>query len=297
MFNREMTYGEMCKALGEEAKVGGRNKALHIERLKEQYDIQKARRGKYIIRGKYSADEAELVAIEKNYNNFIQAAILDLIANGDIKQVYTYSDFRKHLCMVNENYFLYRYGGLDLDIKVPGDFPDELLYDFEDKWFDIAEAHDKYVLKSNLNKLREKGIIDYTERYSLWRSPDIGGDRIYTRPHLSTDEEWALIEQAKIDFMVSVGARSVQEVYKMGRDTVSRYYQAINDKVKELGYDGYSKAFVIIRPYELKRTLGFIAPKFNQYQVDRLLKSKRFGVIPSSIHQQMIDKTIKIKEG
>lgn len=39
--------------------------------------------------------------------------------------------------------------------------------------------------------------------------------------------------------------------------------------------------------------VGFFAPKFNKAQVDRLLKSRRFKMIPPVVHEQMIEKAIK----
>lgn len=294
MFGKEMTYKQLCKELGEEEKSGGRNKKLHLEKLMEQYDIDKVRRGKYVINKKYTEEEIELISAEKNYDNFVQAALLDLISQGDISQVYTYSDFRKQLYMVNSNYFLYRYKKEKLNIQAVKDFPGLLIEEIEDRWFNIAEAHDKYVLRSNLNKLREKGIIDYYERYSLRKAYRLENGNIYEKSKLSTDEEWSKIEQAKMDFMVEIGVHSIQELYKIGPEAVARYYNTVDEEVEALGYDNYSKAFVIFRPYELKRNLHFLSPKFNHYQVDRLLKSKRFGMIPSSIHKQMIDKTIKL---
>ena len=81
--------------------------------------------------------------------------------------------------------------------------------------------------------------------------------------------------------------------YKLGPTVIKEYYHAISNKIHELGFDEYSKAFIIFRASELKRLVGFFAPKFNNAQVNRLLKSKRFGIIPKSIHEQMVKKAIK----
>ena len=86
-----------------------------------------------------------------------------------------------------------------------------------------------------------------------------------------------------------------QEKYKNGEFITRQYYAAVNLKVRELGYDTYARAFVVSRPKDLKKSVNFFAPKFNKAQVDRLLKSKRFKMIPQTIHEQMTDKTIKIE--
>lgn len=291
---KELNYRQLCEEFNlEPAMNSGKKRKLQLENLQNLYNIEKTKKGKYIIHRQYTEEEKALIQAEKNYNNFVQAALLDLIADGDIKQVYTYTDFRKKLYMVNKNYFLYKYGKEEIDIKVPYDFPDDLVEEFEGRWFNIVEEHDKYILKTNLTKLRTRGLIDYYESYMLRKIYHYGQNKIYEKAQLATDEQRAIIEQAKLDFMDSVEVKSIQDLYKLGPKTVKRYYQAIGDKIHELGFDEYSKAFIIFRASELKRLVGFFAPKFNNAQVNRLLKSKRFGIIPKSIHEQMVEKAIK----
>lgn len=291
---KELSYRQLCEEFNlEPAMNSGKKRELQLENLQNLYNIEKTKKGKYIIHREYTEEEKALIQAEKNYNNFVQAALLDLIADGDIKQVYTYTDFRKKLYMVNKNYFLYKYGKEEVDIKVPYDFPNDLVEEFEGRWFNIVEEHDKYILKTNLTKLRTRGLIDYYESYMLRKIYHYGQNKIYEKAQLATDEQRAIIEQAKLDFMDSVEVKSIQDLYKLGPKTVKRYYQAIGDKIHELGFDEYSKAFVVSRASELKRLVDFFAPKFNNAQVNRLLKSKRFGIIPKSIHEQMVEKTIK----
>ena len=291
---KELSYRQLCEEFNlEPAMSSGKKRKIQLENLQNSYDIEKTKKGKYIIHKQYTEEEQQLLQAEKNYNNFVQAALLDLIADGDIKQVYTYTDFRKKLYMVNKNYFLYKYGKEELDIKVPHDFPNELVEEFEGRWFNIVEEHDKYILKTNLAKLRTRGLIDYYESYMLRKIYHYGPNKIYEKAQIATDEQRAIIEQAKLDFMDSVEVKSIQDLYKLGPKTVKQYYQAIGNKIRELGFDEYSKAFVVSRASELKRLVDFFAPKFNNAQVNRLLKSKRFGIIPKSIHEQMVEKAIK----
>ena len=88
-------------------------------------------------------------------------------------------------------------------------------------------------------------------------------------------------------------AHSVQELYQLSPQKIKQYYAIILAKVKNLGYDNYAKAFIISRPSGLKKMVGFFAPKFNKAQVDRLLKSRRFKMIPPVVHEQMVEKAIK----
>ena len=291
---KELSYRQLCEEFNlEPAMNSGKKRKLQLEYLQNLYNIEKTKKGKYIIHREYTEEEKALIQAEKNYNNFVQAALLDLIADGDIKQIYTYTDFRKKLYMVNKNYFLYKYGKEEIDIKVPYNFPNDLAEEFEGRWFNIVEEHDKYILKTNLTKLRTRGLIDYYESYMLRKIYHYGQNKIYEKAQLATDEQRAIIEQAKLDFMDSVEVKSIQDLYKLGPKIVKRYYQAIGDKIHELGFDEYSKAFVVSRASELKRLVDFFAPKFNNAQVNRLLKSKRFGIIPKSIHEQMVEKAIK----
>ncbi len=293
MGKEKLSYSELCKELGEKEQSGGNNRKIHIEKLQEFYDIEKVGYGKYIIHRQYTEEEKALIQAEKNYNNFVQAALLDLIADGDIKQVYTYTDFRKKLYMVNKNYFLYKYGKEEIDIKVPYDFPNDLVEEFEGRWFNIIEEHDKYILKTNLLRLKEKGLIEYYESYMLRKIYHCDNGKVYEKAQMATEEQRGAIEQTKLEFMKSINANSIQELYKLGPTVIKEYYHAISNKIHGLGFDEYSKAFIIFRASELKRLVGFFAPKFNNAQVNRLLKSKRFGIIPKSIHEQMIEKAIK----
>ena len=291
---KEITYKQLCEKFKLEPAINsGKKRKLQLDKLQEQYDIEKTQKGKYIIHKEYTEEEQQLIKAEKNYNNFVQAALLDLIADGDIKQVYTYTDFRKKLYMVNNNYFLYKYGKEELDIKVPYNFPEDMVREFEGRWFNIVEEHDKYILKANLARLRERGLIDYYESYMLRKIYRCGQNKIYEKAQLATDEQRAEIEQAKLDFMDSVDVKSIQELCKLGPKVVRQYYSALSYKIKEMGFDEYSKAFIVSRASELKRVVNFFTPKFNNAQVSRLLKSKRFGIIPKTIHEQMVEKAIK----
>lgn len=291
---QELSYRQLCEEFNLEPAINsGKKRKLQLEYLQNLYNIEKTKKGKYIIHRQYTEEERALIQAEKNYNNFVQAALLDLIADGDIKQVYTYTDFRKKLYMVNKNYFLYKYGKEEIDIKVPFDFPNDLVEEFEGRWFNIVEEHDKYILKTNLLRLKEKGLIEYYESYMLRKIYRYSKGKVYEKAQMATEEQRAAIEQTKLEFMKSVNANSIQELYKLGPAVIKEYYHATSNKIHELGFDEYSKAFIIFRASELKRLVGFFAPKFNNAQVNRLLKSKRFGIIPKSIHEQMVEKAIK----
>lgn len=294
--NKEMSYKEMCRQMNEKESPSGNVRKYQFERWAEQYDIKKVNRGKYIALRQYSSEESDMLKIEKNYANFVQAALLNYIADRPITDIYTYTSLREGLSMVNKNYSKYKHCLDELNLNVPKSFSIESLEELENNWFNIADRHDKYVLNSTLKKLRERGLIDYIETYVFYTLVKLpNGNMIYSNPTKATDEEKAKLEQVKIEFMKEHNMQSSQDIYKHGEFVTRQYYAAVNLKVKELGYDTYARAFVISRPHDLKKMVNFFAPKFNKAQVDRLLKSKRFKMIPQTIHEQMTDKTVRIE--
>lgn len=294
--NKELSYKDICRQMNEKESPSGNVRKYQLERWREEYEIEKVGRGKYIALRQYSSEESDMLKAEKNYANFVQAALLNYIADMQITEVYTYTSLREGLSMVNKNYSKYKHCIEQLKLNIPKSFPADSLAELENNWFNIADRHDKYVLNSALKKLRERGLIDYTESYVFYTLTKMAdGNMIYSNPTKATDEEKAQLEQVKIDFMRNHNIQSAQDIYRNGEFITRQYYAAVNLKVRELGYDTYARAFVISRPKDLKKSVNFFAPKFNKAQVDRLLKSKRFKMIPQTIHEQMTDKTIKIE--
>lgn len=294
--NKELSYKEICQQMNEKESASGNVRKYQLEKWREEYEIEKVGRGKYIILRKYSSEESDMLKAEKNYANFVQAALLNYIADMPITEVYTYTSLREGLSMVNKNYSKYKHCIEQIKLNIPKSFPAESLVKLENSWFNIADRHDKYVLNSALKKLRERGLIDYTESYVFYMLTKMDdGNMIYSNPTKATDEEKSQLEQVKIDFMQNHNMQSAQDIYKHGEFITRQYYAAVNLKVRELGYDTYARAFIVSRPKDLKKSVNFFAPKFNKAQVDRLLKSKRFKMIPQTIHEQMTNKTIKIE--
>lgn len=291
--NKELTYQQLCQFFNEKESRSGNVRKYQMERWQELYDIQKISRGKYIIKSKYTPEQTEMIKAEKNYSNFVEATLLNFIAEGPITESYTYTNLRKGIAMINKHYSEYRNCLEKLKLELPQNSNIFDIDKIESEWFNIADRHDKYVLKKALERLRSRGLIDYTESYIFQRILLKNGNTIFSQPILATEEQKAELEQVKIDFMDFYGMQSAQDIYKRGEFIVKQYYAAINKKVKEFGFDHYARTFIISRPSELKRVVNSFAPKFNNAQVNRLLKSKRFGIIPKIIHEQMIDKTIK----
>ena len=82
-------------------------------------------------------------------------------------------------------------------------------------------------------------------------------------------------------------------MYSRGPEVVKGYYQIIENYIKELDYDRYSKAFKIIRPKNLNSVAGYFAPRFNEKQVEQYLTKRRFNAMPIFFHHQIVDKLIK----
>lgn len=292
--NKELTYQELCKLFNEKESRSGSVRKYQMERWQESYNIEKVKRGRYIIRGEYTPEQKQLIKAEKNYNNFVEATLLNFIAEGPIVEIYTYTKLRKGIAMINKHYSEYRSCLDKLQLELPYSANSLDISKIEMEWFNIADRHDKYVLKRALERLRDRGLIDYTESYIFQNSYLTKSGVVFTQPTQATEQQKAELEQVKIDFMKAHNMQSVQDIYKSGEYLIKQYYSAVNDKVNEFGFNHYARAFVVSRPSELKRSVNYFAPKFNKAQVDRLLKSRRFKMIPPLIHEQMIDKTIKV---
>lgn len=292
--NKELSYPDLCKIMGEKESRSGNVRKYQMERWQESYDIQKLKRGRYIIKAEYTPEQVQMIRAEKNYNNFVEATLLNFIAEGAITETYTYTKLRKGIAMINKHYSEYRSCLDKLALELPANSNIFDIDKIESEWFNIADRHDKYVLKRALERLRERGLIDYTESYVFQNSYLTKQGVVFTQPVQATDQQKAELEQVKVEFMKAHKMQSVQDIYKGGEYLIKQYYGAVNDKVQEFGYNHYARAFIILRPSELKKVVGYFAPKFNKAQVDRLLKSRRFKMIPPIVHEQMIDKTIKI---
>ena len=59
---KELTYSELCQELNEQEQKGGHNRKVHIEKLQEQYSIEKIGRGKYIIHDQLTKEESQPVS-------------------------------------------------------------------------------------------------------------------------------------------------------------------------------------------------------------------------------------------
>lgn len=292
--NKEFTYSELCELMGEKESRSGSVRKYQMERWQESYDIQKLKRGRYVIKAEYTPEQTQMIKAEKNYNNFVEASLLNFIAEGNTTEIYTYTKLRKGIAMINKHYSEYRNCLDKLSLELPLNATIFDINKLEGEWFNIADRHDKYVLKRALERLRGRGLIDYTESYVFQKSLLTKNGIIFSQPIQATEQQRAELEQVKIEFMKAHNMQSIQDIYKRGEYLIKQYYGAVNNKVQGFGYNHYARAFIISRPSELKKLAGYFAPKFNKAQVDRLLKSRRFKMIPPIIHEQMIDKTIKI---
>lgn len=301
-YERALNYKEICEVMGDEESKSGNVRKYQLEHWRELYDIEKVGRGKYIIHRELSSDEQQMAKDRKNYTNFLQATLLDFVASSqDVTSVYTYKSIREHLYMVNNNYFPVKYAKEDVDIKLPAQYPDYMAEEMKKIWFNTADAHDEAAIKYALRKLADKRLISIKETHVFYKRVQIdSSDVVITMQKLATDEQESKFLQAGIDYLNSVGCKSIRELYGRSKQVQQGYFAALDAFVRSIGYTSYAKAFVVTRAYELKRVAKFFAPEFNQAQVDRYLHSKRFNVIPKVIHKQLVDRLIETgdkKEG
>ena len=295
-FGKEIKYKELCEAMGEPPQQSGKGRQNQLSRWNRQYKIEKVSRGKYVVKRELTEEEIIEMKDSENYSKYIRATLLKFIASSpNITTIYTYRDFREHLQMVNSHYFPVKYHKENVDIKEPYDFCPEYTENFQNKWFDIADAHDKYVINYALAKLKADDLLSGCEECYVFYKKTLNQEgQISIIQRVCTREEKATIDQIKLEFIKSKNVKSFRDIFLMGPSVVHEYYTKINDYVIELGFDRYAKAFLITRPIDLKRVADYFSPTFNKMQVNRYLDSRRFKAIPPFIHQQLTEKLIKL---
>lgn len=294
-FEKELNYKQICKEFGESESSSGRARQLQLNRWQEKYNIEKIGRGKYIIHGQLTKEESQTIKDRKNYANFLQATLLQFLSESEASTtVYTYRDIREHLMMVNPNYFPVKYYQKELNIKVSHKYTAELTEALKRIWFDNADSHDEYAIKAALRKLSDRRLISIKETHVFYKHIKLpNGNTVSSKPELATDEQEAQFLQVGIEYLNKVGCKNVGELYSKSKIIQQGYYRALVNYIKTLGYDRYARAFVITRASELNRMVKFLAPEFNEMQVNRYLKSKRFNSIPKDMNEQLIGELIK----
>lgn len=294
-FEKELSYKQMCSLMGEEESSSGNVRKYQLERWQEQYDIEKIGRGKYIVHSQLTKEESQTIKDRKNYANFLQATLLQFLSESETSTaVYTYRDIREHLMMVNPNYFPIKYYQKELNIKVSYKYTAELTEALKKIWFDNADSHDEYAIKAALRKLSDRRLISIKETHVFYKHIKLpNGNTVSSKPELATDEQESQFLQVGIEYLNKVGCKNVGELYNKSKIIQQGYYRALVNYIKTLGYDRYARAFVITRASELNRMVEFLAPEFNEMQVNRYLKSKRFNSIPKDMNEQLINELIK----
>lgn len=294
-FEKELSYKQICKEFNEAESSSGRVRQLQLNRWQEEYNIEKIGRGKYIIHGQLTKEESQTIKDKKNYANFLQATLLQFLSESEASTtVYTYRDIREHLMMVNPNYFPVKYYQKELNIKVSHKYTAELTEALKRIWFDNADSHDEYAIKATLRKLSDRRLISIKETHVFYKHIKLpNGNTVSSKPELATDEQEAQFLQVGIEYLNKVGCKNVGELYNKSKIIQQGYYRALVNYIKTLGYDRYARAFVITRASELNRMVKFLAPEFNEMQVNRYLKSKRFNSIPKDMNEQLVGELIK----
>ena len=294
-FEKELSYKQLCSLMGEEESSSGNVRKYQLERWQEKYNIEKIGRGKYIVHGQLTKEESQTIKDRKNYANFLQATLLQFLSESEASTtVYTYRDIREHLMMVNPNYFPVKYYQKELNIKVSHKYTAELTEALKRIWFDNADNHDEYAIKAALRKLSDRRLISIKETHVFYKHIRLpNGNTVSSKPELATDEQEAQFLQVGIEYLNKVGCKNVGELCNKSKIIQQGYYRALVNYIKTLGYDRYARAFVITRASELNRMVKFLAPEFNEMQVNRYLKSKRFNSIPKDMNEQLVEELIK----
>lgn len=285
-FNEPMTYKELC-TITNLPTVKGKARELQINKLRQQYDIEKIGRSQYIIHRQYTPKEIEYLSDLKNYSKYLTNLLLDELLKVNTPQVcYTYRELREILGMVNYNYFPVKYKKKHLNLPK----------DYQNEWLGISDVADEQALNYIFKKLYDQGIINYHTTYKFYKYDyDEDDNLIYNPPHIATAQEEAEMLEAQKEGLILAGLKEKKDLFTASDEKKEIYYDHVNQFIISKGYDKYSRAISITIINNLWKYADASRPRFNEIQVDRYLHSKRFRAIPEGIHQRFVEGLIKIK--
>ena len=296
MYNKLLSYKELCSLLSLEYKTH-KARELQIEKLKEQYYIEKVpnQRNKYIIYRELTSEEKQYIQDTKNYTTYITNVLLNLFSQSVTSTcTYTIREIRENIGMVNKQYFPVKYHKAEINIDVPSNYSGNL-YTTKQEWFDISDSIDEAIIKYSLERLKQKGLIEYYNTYKFYKITSINNEQtIYNYPHVLNEDELSDFLQVQVEAMKQIGINKKQDLYYVSKAKLNEYYTIINNYVFSLGYTNYSKAVTVIKPKELYKFVDSFTENFNKLQVEKYLKSKRFKTIPPFIHETLINQLINI---
>lgn len=295
--NQPISYQELCQELNLEPKKSGRNRDLQIEKLKEQYDIEKLldQRGKYIIKRELTEDEKQYIQDSKNYSTYITNLLLNLFAQDHNSTcTFTIRELRERTGMVNGEYFPVKYHKHEIKITYPSTYSGNI-NSTKQEWIGISDKMDEAILNYSLSKLKKKGLIEYYTTYKFYNIVAKDNDKVvFNPPHILTDDELSDFLQVQAEALEELGLKSKQELHFCSEGQRAMYYGKMNQYIMSKGYTNYARAITIIKPKDLDRLVGYFVERFNTLQVQKYLKSKRFKTIPPFLHEQMTKGLIQI---
>lgn len=290
-----LSYKELCKELKIEYKEH-KSRDLQLSQLKEQYDIEKVlgERGKYIIHRELSEEEKQYIKDSKNYSNYITNLLLNLFAqNNNPTCTYTIRELREITGMVNGKYFPVKYHKHEIEIVYPSTYSGNI-NSTKQEWIGISDKMDEAIINYSLSKLKKKGLIEYYTTYKFYNIVAKDNDKaIFNPPHILTDDELSEFLQIQAETLKELGLKSKEELHYCSEGQKAIYYGKMNEYITSKGYTNYARAITIIKPKELNKIAGYFAERFNQLQVQKYLKSKRFKTIPPFLHESMVKQVIE----
>lgn len=236
-FNKELTYKELCQEFGESPVNGGTNRDRQLSRIRKKYEVEKIGRGKYIVKKEKSKQEIQFESDRKNYNNYLQAILLNMISKSpEVEVVLTYREIRENLMMVNSKYFPVKYNKEQINYNVPK--KDKLrVKGVEEEWISISDKHDEDTIKYALDTLCyvKRLLVSVENTYLFYRfEKDEKGNVIFCKPVQATNEQLAEIRQRQLEFIKSVIDKNTFDKTVNYVDEINRI---IEEKNNEADYD------------------------------------------------------------
>lgn len=231
-------YADLCEALEEAPKKGGRSKELHLLDMNRFFAYEKKGHS-FIIKEIYKNPISKKDNL-RNLATYIQPMelyLLQLLKNRGSKISISTTALAHHLQMIDSNFSELYNNKQDICISLGVELFH--IYDF----MDTTTSAYKNAIKTILRRLEKKNAIMYKETYMVSTLDEQGKISSVSE---ATDYQLDEIIRIKRETMLKYG-NTMQEIFSSGK--VQDYYQEVNMNLElSLGIKNCYKAYMIHSP-------------------------------------------------
>lgn len=272
-FNRYMRYRELCMMFNEEPKRGGTNVKSHINKFKQNYEIDK-KDGKYcVIRELTIIEKIESQMYHKN-REYIEPMLYTILSNEPTNILrFGMRELMVATKLVNEDYHYAKYNSSEVDVFLTGQDSNGV------KTF-TSETEPMYrrILKDVLYDMEDKKLIEIYPITVFAKTYVSENGKRYTKTYDAKKEDLPkllecqreAIKQLKVNKWSELNYFQQIEAKRIVADlmNIDYYYHNYNIVLNKNGI----KEEMVLNNYE------DVGKSFNKYIQDKTFTSKRKGL-------------------